>query len=149
MGKQKVATKPRHVVIDLDGTLLFYDGWKGEYKLGKPIPGALDAVLWLLREGHKVTILTARTNHDLVRKHLARYGFPDLPITNVKPADGDVFIDDRAVRFTGEKWLSEMWRTFIVSSEPWWKGEKLPQGTIHDLTPERIRTPERVGAETD
>lgn len=46
--------------IDLDGTLAEYHGWKGGDHIGKPVPGAMDFVRWLLEQGWEVRIFTAR-----------------------------------------------------------------------------------------
>ena len=46
--------------VDLDGTLAQYDGWKGETRIGPPVPRMLARVKAWLAEGKTVKILTAR-----------------------------------------------------------------------------------------
>lgn len=46
--------------VDLDGTLAYYDGWKGEHHIGDPIPEMLDRVKGWLEQGYEVRIVTAR-----------------------------------------------------------------------------------------
>jgi len=46
--------------VDLDGTLAFYDGWKGADHIGEPVPRMLDRVKGWLGLGYEVKIVTAR-----------------------------------------------------------------------------------------
>ena len=48
--------------VDLDGTLAYYDGWKGPEAIGEPIPRMVDRVLGWVNEGREVRILTARVS---------------------------------------------------------------------------------------
>jgi hypothetical protein len=48
------------VGVDLDGTLAHYDGWKGPFHIGEPVPAMVEKVQALLREGQEVRIFTAR-----------------------------------------------------------------------------------------
>lgn len=86
--------------VDLDGTLAFYDGWKGETHIGDPIPRMIQRVKAWLADGSDVRIFTARvaeaetnldgTGHDIIavresietwcEQHLGQ----KLPITNKK-----------------------------------------------------------------
>jgi len=45
--------------VDLDGTLAFYDGYKGEV-IGAPIPKMIDRVKRWISKGRTVKIMTAR-----------------------------------------------------------------------------------------
>lgn len=112
-----------HIAIDLDGTLLQYSGWRGENRFGKPYKGAKEFVKTLLSMGHKVTVFTARENHEPVKKYLKKMGFPELDVTNIKRHDFSIFIDDRAMNYDG----SITWERFahrIGNFEPWWKSPK-------------------------
>lgn len=100
--------------VDFDGTLAVYDGWKGPYDLGPPIPAMVKRVRAWLTAGRDVRIFTARvtdlptnadgSEHDLVKvragleawclEHLGRI----LPITNVKDWHLMELWDDRAVQ---------------------------------------------------
>lgn len=50
-------------------------------------------------ERHNVVVYTTRENHEAVREWLKSSGFPELPITSMKPK-AIAYIDDRAIRFT-------------------------------------------------
>jgi len=46
--------------VDLDGTLAYYDGWKGVEHIGEPIPNMVQRVKEWLAVGIEVRIFTAR-----------------------------------------------------------------------------------------
>lgn len=48
--------------VDLDGTLAFYDGWRGENHVGAPIAPMVNRVKMWLSEGKTVKIFTARVS---------------------------------------------------------------------------------------
>jgi len=99
---------------DLDGTLAFYDGWRGETHIGKPIPQMVERVKSWLAEGLDVRIFTARiaeaennhdgTKHDIAavadaieiwcEKHIGQ----KLIITNKKDFGMICLYDDRAIQ---------------------------------------------------
>jgi len=99
--------------FDLDGTLAFYDHWRGEDHIGPPIPRIQHRVLDLLNAGHEVRIVTARVSHDPEGRarraieawcveHLGRV----IPITNSKDYGMIELWDDRCVQVvpnTGER----------------------------------------------
>lgn len=52
--------------VDLDGTLAFYDKWRGIDHIGRPIPEMVERVKAWLSEGVTVKIFTARmSGHGL------------------------------------------------------------------------------------
>ena len=113
VGEESVGESPAHqptVCVDLDGTLLSYDNWKGEEVFGDPLPGAVDAMQQFRESGWKIIIFTTRANRDLIAKALDKRGIvydhinenPDQPGENSGKPLADVYIDDRAVRF--ENW---------------------------------------------
>jgi hypothetical protein len=57
--------------VDFDGTLAFYDKWRGIEHVGEPIPAMVDRVKLWLSEGRQVKIFTARvsgaTGDDLMQ----------------------------------------------------------------------------------
>lgn len=118
--------------VDFDGTLAFYDGWKGPERLGDPVPLMLERVRAWLAEGREVRIFTARvgaclvTNKDGTRddnafadiqrerieqwclKHLGK----KLQVTATKDFGMVELWDDRCVRVqpnTGQT-VAEFWR---------------------------------------
>lgn len=94
--------KKENIFLDLDATLSYYDGYKGVGVLGKPIPAMMDKVRRWLKEGHKITIFTARASNMIevvaIKKWLKNNGLPDFPVTNIKSSHASVFYDDRAVQ---------------------------------------------------
>lgn len=50
--------------VDLDGTLAYYDHWRGAAHVGDPIPKMLERVKAMLARGEKVKIFTARANRE-------------------------------------------------------------------------------------
>lgn len=49
--------------VDLDGTLAYYDSWKGASHIGDPVPQMLARVKAWLAEGTEVRIFTARVSN--------------------------------------------------------------------------------------
>lgn len=95
--------------VDLDGTLAYYDGWKGPEHIGDPVPVMLERVHLWLSKGFKVKIFTARAGVPeqipYVVDWLKKYGLGDLEITNIKDFAMIELWDDRCVRViqnTGE-----------------------------------------------
>jgi hydroxymethylpyrimidine pyrophosphatase-like HAD family hydrolase len=83
--------------VDLDGTLAYYDHWRGISHIGEPIEPMLAQVKKWVRQGHTIRIFTARA-HDphalpIIREWLLANGLPELVITNIK---GQILFDDRA-----------------------------------------------------
>lgn len=105
------AGMPRHarcysmsksIALDLDNTLADYDGDLS--KIGDPRPGARLLVVALRRRGADVVIFSARAATDdgrrMIGEWLEHHDFPSVQnVTAVKPADAQVFLDDRAVQF--------------------------------------------------
>lgn len=104
--------KQKKYVIDLDGTLAYWEsGFDDLTKIGDPLPGAVEFVNELAKDGSKITIFTRRMAGDiteglkdfhkmysLIRDWLDKHGFiwHDIYSGPGKP-DGTAFIDDRGV----------------------------------------------------
>lgn len=99
--------------VDLDGTLAFYDKWRGPDHIGEPIMPMVDRIKRWIAEGREVRIMTARAfvpEGDLKRASevkaaktaiqmwLRRIGLPALRITCVKDFEMIELWDDRAVQ---------------------------------------------------
>lgn len=95
-------SKKGWIGVDLDGTLAFYDGWKGESVIGEPIPLMEARVIDFIENGETVKIFTARAGTqsgiDHVKAWLKEHGFPDLEVTNKKDFGMRRLYDDRAVQ---------------------------------------------------
>jgi hypothetical protein len=48
--------------FDLDGTLAFFDRWRGDYHIGKPIPAMIQRVRKHIQRGDVCKIFTARAS---------------------------------------------------------------------------------------
>lgn len=94
--------------VDLDGTLAFYDHWRGPEHIGRAIgPMVARIKRWLLR-GIEVRIFTARVSgsseaenlriEHRIQDWLVEVGLPRLKVTCVKDYAMWELWDDRAVR---------------------------------------------------
>lgn len=101
--------------IDLDGTLAYYDKWRGAEHIGAPVPAMAERMRrWVVDEGRNVRIFTARVSGpadeaEAVRKAitawLAKNALPLVEITNIKDYQMIELWDDRAIQVvsnTGE-----------------------------------------------
>lgn len=65
------------------------------------LPGALDGLRWLRRAKHKVTIYSARANYDMGRAEIeTKLAKHLLPFRVTPKPDADLYVDDKALRFT-------------------------------------------------
>jgi 5'(3')-deoxyribonucleotidase len=101
------------IAIDLDGVLADYSkGWQGVDNIGDPLPGAVES-LKELAEDYDLIIHTTRTSPDVNKAYnstmltmfvadwLQKHKFPPMKIWTGKGKPiADVYIDDRALRFT-------------------------------------------------
>jgi hypothetical protein len=105
--------------IDLDDTLAYYDGWRGETVIGKPRPNAIWALKCFKWNGWEVEINTNRGNVRPIWKWVHKYahGLVDRineskkePIFGSGKAIADVFIDDRDEYWFGKEldWVEIM-----------------------------------------
>jgi hypothetical protein len=94
--------KDNWIGVDLDGTLAFYDGWKGAENIGEPIPLMLERVKNWLAEGKNVKIFTARAckpeQIPPIKEWLEKHGIGNLEVTNAKDLNMVELWDDRCIR---------------------------------------------------
>jgi hypothetical protein len=102
--------------VDLDGTLAYYDGWRGLDYVGKPIPGIKARVLEWIAQGYQVKVFTARASVpegiEPIRIWLETNGFPPLEITCSKDFHMIELWDDRSIQVvtnSGSPILSARW----------------------------------------
>lgn len=90
-------------MIDLDGTLASYDGWKGNESIGHPLPGAREAIAEL-RAGCKCYIYTARDVEAKphIQAWCERHRIQVDGIICGRKPPAIAYIDDRAVPFRGD-----------------------------------------------
>ena len=93
--------------VDLDGTLAYYDKWRGHQHIGFPIRPMMDRVKRWIADGRLVKIFTARVSGDPaeaeeVRRSIGSWcalnGLPQLEVTCVKDYHMIELWDDRAVQ---------------------------------------------------
>lgn len=93
--------------LDLDGTLAYYDEWRGIEHIGEPIPAMLERVKRWIKEGKEVRIFTARVSRNYpevgtVRYHIVNWCLEhigvSLVITNQKDFNMIELWDDRVVQ---------------------------------------------------
>lgn len=86
--------------VDLDGTLAYYDEWRGIEYIGAPIWPMVGRIYEWLNEGKTVKIFTARCANDgavpYITKWLSKIGLGELEVTNIKDYGLTVLYDDRA-----------------------------------------------------
>lgn len=95
------------IAVDLDGTLAFYDHWRGPDHVGEPIMPMVERVRKWLAEGRDVRIFTARVGGTSEEREAAipaicrfsvdQFGHP-LPITCQKDYGMIELWDDRCVQ---------------------------------------------------
>jgi hypothetical protein len=103
---------------DFDGTLAYFDIWKGHHHTGEPVQPMVQRLKQDLLEGHQVEIFTARitpgggydNGKDRAVKNIGDWCSVNvgcrLPVTNIK-GDAEVIYDDRAVRIVRNTGLTE------------------------------------------
>lgn len=88
--------------VDLDGTLAYYDSWRGLHHIGAPIPLMLERVKQWLAEGKAVKVFTARANDAEAHRHIEAWCMEHigsvLPITSTKDYGMYELWDDRSIQ---------------------------------------------------
>lgn len=95
------------VGVDLDGTLAYYDKWRGLFHIGEPIPIMVNKVKALLAEGYNVRIFTARVARPeeelpdivaAVKKWCRQHIGQELEVTCRKDMGMIALYDDRCIQ---------------------------------------------------
>lgn len=101
--------QPLRLAIDLDGVLHDPTNVAPGYKMGRPIPGAVEAMNQLKADGTIIVIHSVWADTEQKRKAMSEwlryFNIPYDFITNTKP-DCDVYIDNKGWRFTD--WASTL-----------------------------------------
>lgn len=89
---------PKSIVVDFDGIISEYHGWKGEFNYGKVIKEAYLYLKKAKETGYKIIIFTSRNwiEHTTLEKYLNDNNICYDMIICGKPI-GDIYIDDRAI----------------------------------------------------
>lgn len=104
------------LAIDFDGVIHAYSkGWKDGTIYDDPVPGAIQALAKLQKQGYHLVIYTTRAESQVdkaaIYQWLTKHEFQnvdDIEITNRKPP-AIAYIDDRAVRFTNWPDMVKLW----------------------------------------
>jgi hypothetical protein len=113
------------IAVDFDGVINSYkSGWQGPNETDEPVLNAAEGISGLWNRGNKIIIFSTRANThegtDTIREYIRRHTENDLlansiEITDKKPI-ADVYIDDRAIPFTGD-WEETLKQ--IETFKPW------------------------------
>lgn len=123
--------KPKILALDVDGTLLHYDGCKGVDEFGPVLRGMINELNSLRDNGWKIVIWTCRPDTPALRRHLEEQEVP-FDHVNEHPWNGpdnprkihaDVYADDKGLAFDGRV---EGFAQRVMSHTPWW--EEIPWG---------------------
>jgi len=93
------------VAVDLDGTILEYDGWRGEGHFGEVRDGAREALAALRNRGWKIIVWTTRGDVQAIKDQLDGSGieYDSINTNSDQPAGAsakvvaDLYVDDRAI----------------------------------------------------
>lgn len=108
--RKSASVHQKTICVDFDGVIADYSqGWQGAETFGEPLPQVSAVMLALKQAGWKIIIFTTRQETPALRGYL---GFNDIPYDEInKNSDqpensndgkpiADVYLDDRAIRFT-------------------------------------------------
>ena len=124
--------RPRLLAIDLDGTVLEYDGDFGHNDFGPAIKGIVEELQQIADAGWKIVLWTCRDDTPQLRELLREQGIP-FHYINDHPWNGepgsrkihcDVYLDDKAITFTG---VAAGLAQKVLAFRPWWKYDLLGQ----------------------
>lgn len=90
------------IFVDFDGVICKSEGIptrKFIWEEREPVEDAHDAIHFLIKQGHKITIFTSNPEPEEVKNWLRDHFFPEMEVTNIK-SFAHVYIDDRGLRFT-------------------------------------------------
>jgi hypothetical protein len=122
-------SKPKVIALDLDGTVLRYDGNFERDVFGDALPGMTDELNMLRSLGCVIVIWTCRKVTDALRGHLRAQDIPYDYINghpwerpNSRKMSADVYIDDRAYSFRG---VVNGLASEVITFTPWWETENI------------------------
>ncbi len=92
------------ILVDLDGTLAYYDRFRGHNHIGKPVPAMVKRVQAWLHKGYEVRIFTARAAlrsqaiNNLIEAWCEEHIGRRLTVTCIKDPKCIAIYDDKAFR---------------------------------------------------
>lgn len=122
--------KKKTICVDFDGVIADYsEGFKGRGVFGAPILGACVVLNALRDDGWKIIVFTTRGEVPLLEDYLINNNIPfdeinrnsdNPPGTNEGKPIADVYLDDRALQFSGD-WPRAYYD--IINFKPWFEKE--------------------------
>lgn len=95
------------LAIDFDHTIMDNNNIKPGFRMGEPMPGAKEALQYFEAHNWGIIVFTARDRFGPVMDWLDHFEIPYSRVTNIKPPEAEVFIDDKAIRFTNWEQVME------------------------------------------
>lgn len=101
-----ISIKPQTICLDFDGVIHSYQhGWQGEAVIPDPPVHKVDLAIKELRKDYRVVVFSARCRTDegveAIRAWLKKHNIEVDEVCRHKPP-ALVYVDDRAVRFSGD-----------------------------------------------
>lgn len=94
--------------VDLDGTLAYYDRYRGDFHIGRPIPKMIRRVQTMLARGDTIKVFTARVapaedrDVDAIKKVIASWTYDHIGVALDSTCMKDTWMvrlyDDKAVQ---------------------------------------------------
>lgn len=151
------------IALDFDGVIHSYkQGFTGAVDLpGAPVEGAREFITAAQTAGHEVVVFSCRARtpaqaktvdpwiaawdtggYNAILAWLAKYKFPPLVVTGVKPI-ADIYMDDYGWRFDGR------WPTleYLANLVPWYHDKSRAMrglGTGSHARPQEVLTPAKI-----
>lgn len=127
MKYQRRSRKRKTIVLDGDGVVFAYDGWKGPDHVGAVDPEAVSVTRFLDYLGYDVVVSTARQDVLPMAEKLRTSSLVAKEVTNRKPI-GVAYIDDRGVHHTQGNWPRTMAALAELLNDPdilmWESGDR-------------------------
>jgi hypothetical protein len=120
---------PSVLAVDLDGTILEYDGSFGEDEFGPRLKGMVEELQKIKDAGWQIVVWTCRPVTPKLKAHMKKNKVP-YDFINEHPWNGKVdprkiharvYLDDKGLSFDGKriKGLAEK----VINFKPWWRRE--------------------------
>ena len=108
------------ICVDLDGVIHGYSkGYQDGSIYDEPVPGAKESLQKMKDMGHRVYVFSARTDVRAIEEYMDKHNlYYDKVHTGSKPPEAEIFIDDRAINFSGD-WADTMSK--VENFEIWTK----------------------------
>ena len=124
-----MSKKSRVFAFDFDGVIAQYEGFISETHTGEPIKEVIDAIRKLKENGHKILLHSTRSD-ELLKNYCIEHDIPfdyinknpELEGANPGKPIAFVYVDDRAVRYTGQS--SDELVSELESFKAYWQKEK-------------------------